>query len=81
MRASVGQVLEAPNENEIVRGARRAKTTCLMVSLVRKKGKHGRGSGALSDRIFLPSTTLSFSLFFSLSLRHSLSLNFLLPCH
>lgn len=43
VRVSVRQVLKAPNENEIVRGPRHAKTTCLMVSLVRKKGKHGRG--------------------------------------
>lgn len=52
--------VSGPNENENVREPRHAKTTCLMVSLVRKKGKHGRTeSGALSDRIFPSSTALS----------------------
>jgi len=30
-----------PNENEIARELRHAKTACLMVSLVRKESKHG----------------------------------------
>lgn len=58
----VGQVLETPNENEIAREPRHAKTTCLMVSLVRKKVQTRPQSRAHSDRIFLPSTILSPSL-------------------
>lgn len=75
------QVPQDQTKMRSVREPRHTKTTCLMVSLVRKKGKYETAHGGVelfSDRIFPPSTALSEFSFTSLPLKPAY-ISFLVP--